>query len=191
MGFAQIGEEIFKLRIHLATVGFKRTADHVDPAVRVQGALERLVGLQADDCLQLLVNIARPVRGNGGRDVGVKIHRGVGGILLANADHHLLPQRRRCWRRLREESFIAFIRGVVMLNKIAHVNGVFPFFTAKPGPCVAVRRDARIDCYFHQILALSGVSRSRGNLPKTEGIQRDHFFFIGRNNRAGRAGRLG
>ena len=62
-----------------------------------------------------------------------------------------------------------------MLNKIAHVDGVFPFFTTKPGPCVAVRRDARIDCYFHQILALSGVSRSRSNLPKTEGVQRDHF----------------
>ena len=62
-----------------------------------------------------------------------------------------------------------------MLNKIAHVNGVFPFFTAKPGPCVAVRRNARINRYFHEILALSGVSRSRGNLPKTEGVQRDHF----------------
>ena len=62
-----------------------------------------------------------------------------------------------------------------MLNKIAHVNGVFPFFTAKPGPCVAVRRNARINRYFHEILALSGVSRSQGNLPKTEGVQRDHF----------------
>jgi hypothetical protein len=101
----------------------------------MQGALERFIGLQADDRLQIFVDIARPVGGNGGGDVGIKIHRGVGGILLTNADHHLLPQRRRCWRRLREESFIAFIRGVVMLNKIADVDGVFPFFTAKPGPC--------------------------------------------------------
>lgn len=62
VGFAQVGKQVFKLRIHLPAIGFERAADHVDPAVRMQGALERLVGLQADDRLQILVDVG-PARG--------------------------------------------------------------------------------------------------------------------------------
>ncbi|MNV62761.1 hypothetical protein D3C71_1553220 [compost metagenome] len=98
MGFAQMGEDILELRVHLASVGFKRAADHVDPAIRMQGAFQRTIRLQADDRFQLFLNIARPVSGNGGRDVGVEINGSVSGVFVTNALHYLLPQRRGGWR---------------------------------------------------------------------------------------------
>ncbi len=149
MGFTQLGEQVFEVRVHLTTVGIERAFDHVDAAVRVQRALQRLVGLQADDLFQTLVDIARVVSGNGGGNIGIEVDRCVRGVLDANARHHLLPEGEGGRGRFSKEGFIAFIRRVVMLNKIADVNTLFPVRAVKSLPCFGVQLIAGIDIYLH------------------------------------------
>ncbi|MNZ46428.1 hypothetical protein D3C78_641100 [compost metagenome] len=108
----------------------------------------------------------------------------MGSVFLSNTVHHFMPQRRRSRRRLRKEGFVAFVWGIVVLNKITHIDRVLPFIGAKPGPRVAVRRRADIHINLHDFLSVSGVSSGWIDLSKTNGIQRDHFFFIGGDNGA-------
>ena len=150
MGLTQRRKLILKVRIHFATIGLEGAFDHLDAAKRMQGALQRLVRLQADDLFQRLVDIARRVGGDGGGDIGVEIHRRMGGVLDADPGHHLLPEGGGRWRRVGEERLIALVRGVVMLNKVADVDLRLPRRTAKALPGVGVSYILGIDIYFHE-----------------------------------------
>ncbi len=149
MGLTQRRKLILKVRIHFATIGLEGAFDHLDAAKRMQGALQRLVRLQADDLFQRLVDIACRVGGDGGGDIGVEIHRRMGGVLDADPGHHLLPEGGGRWRRVSEERLIALVRGVVMLNKVANVDLRLPRRTAKAQPGIGVSYILGIDIYFH------------------------------------------
>ena len=150
VGLAQRRKLILKGGIHFAAIGLEGAFDHIDAAKRMQGALQRLVRLQADDLFQRLVDIARRVGGDGGGDIGVEIHRRMGGVLDADPGHHLLPEGGGRWRRVGEERLIALVRGVVMLNKVADVDLRLPRRTAKALPGVGVSYILGIDIYFHE-----------------------------------------
>ena len=62
VGLAILGEGFMHLRIGLDAGRLQAGFDHAQPAIRKYRALERLIGLQADDDLVLLVDVARLVR---------------------------------------------------------------------------------------------------------------------------------
>ncbi|MNT56941.1 hypothetical protein D3C72_1942800 [compost metagenome] len=124
----------------------------------MQRALQRFIRLQTHDSFEILVDITRRMSGDGGGDVQIEIDRRMRGIFLSNTVHHFVPQRRRSRRRLRKEGFVAFVWGIVVLNKITHIDRVLPFISAKPGPRVAVRRRADIYINLHDFLSVSGVN---------------------------------
>ena len=59
------------LRVGLKPGGLQAGLDHAQAAVRKDGALERLVGLQADDDLVVAVDVAGLVRQQRRRGLGV------------------------------------------------------------------------------------------------------------------------
>ena len=91
MGFAQFAEGIFKFGIHLPTICLKRAADHIYTTKRVQCSFQWLVGLQANNFFQPLLDITGSVGSNGRGNIGIKINRRMGGILDADPIHHLVP----------------------------------------------------------------------------------------------------
>ena len=60
-----LGERLDDVRIGFVAVGLERIDDHAEAAVRHDGALQRRIGLKADDDLVLAVDVARGVGGDG------------------------------------------------------------------------------------------------------------------------------
>ena len=88
--------------------------------------------------------------GNCGGNIGIEIQWRVSRIFDTDAFHDFFPQFRGGRRRFGEKRFIAFIRCIVMLNKIADINFVFPVRTFKAKPCVGVQLIAGINIYLHE-----------------------------------------
>ena len=80
-----LGEGLDHVRIWRVAVRLQRTDHHAEAAVRHDGALQRRVGLQADDDLVVLVDVARGVGGDRTRDL-----RNVEHALLALLDEQRL-----------------------------------------------------------------------------------------------------
>src|SRR4029453_2462570 len=98
--------------------------DHAPAAEGHDRALERRVRLQADDNLTLLVDVARAVRKNARRHL-----RYVQNALLAflrEQRRQLLPESLGSLRGSGEKSTVAFVRCVVALDEIAHVDAALP-----------------------------------------------------------------
>ena len=112
------------------------TFNHLDTTERDDGALERLVGLQADDLFQTVFDVTSIVRGNGGGYVGVKINRRMGTVLFLDAFHDLVPQSRGGLGSASEEALVAFVRGVVLLNEVAGIDFSLPSSGYEAFPCL-------------------------------------------------------
>ena len=96
---------------------------------------ERFVGLQTNDLLQALVDIAGIVSGNGGGQVGIKIDRRVSAVLDLDAFHDLVPQLGGSFGRASQEGLVTFIRGVVLLDEVTGVDRGLPFTGCEAFPC--------------------------------------------------------
>ena len=57
---AVLGESLVHGGVRLDAGGLQAVLDHAQPAIRHDGAAERLVGLQADDHLVVAVDVAGP-----------------------------------------------------------------------------------------------------------------------------------
>ena len=96
-------EDLLDGRVDLVAVGLERALDHAPAPVGDHGPLERGVGLQADDQLVVLVDVAGCVRRDRARDVRVDV---VDAALALGREHRrqLLPDRRGARRRAGQEA---------------------------------------------------------------------------------------
>ena len=103
---ALVGVDVHDLGVDLVAVLRGGLAGDADAAVHVQGTLEGLIGLQADDRLELGVlgvDVARRVRRDAGHDLGVHVeHATLGALLLEEAEHRV-PELLRALRGTHEE----------------------------------------------------------------------------------------
>ncbi len=74
------------------------------------------------------------MRSDGRRQVGIKIYWRMGTVFLLDAFHDFVPQGCRGCGGTAQEGFITFIRGIVFLNEVTHVNAVLPFALCKAFP---------------------------------------------------------
>src|SRR5699024_2295436 len=88
------------------------------------GALEGLVGLQAYDLLEVLVDIAGGMGRDVGDDLGVKIEDAAGGALLLHQVQDLLPELFGALGGAGQEAAVPVVGGVVFLNEFADVDCV-------------------------------------------------------------------
>ncbi len=122
---AVLGEDLLEVLVDRVAVRLQRALDHAPATVRHDRALERGIGLQPDDQLGLAVDVARAVRGDGGRRVRVDV---VDTLLPLGREHRreLLPHRGGARGGSREERVVSGVRGVVALDEVAHVDAVAP-----------------------------------------------------------------
>ncbi len=91
VGAAIFAENPLDFRVDLVAVLFQRLRRHADAAERHQRALEGLVGLQADDLFQLLVDVARRMGGDVADDMRVGVdHAALVELLLVEVED-LIP----------------------------------------------------------------------------------------------------
>ena len=137
MGTGVLGENLVQLLAGLVAVGGAGLLRHLDAAVGHEGALQGLIGLQADDLFQILqlgVDIAGAVGGQTGDDFGLHVQNAALGALLFLQFLQSAPQLVGSVGRAGEEALIAVIRGVVLLDEVTGVDFLFPDAAFKAFP---------------------------------------------------------
>ena len=140
---AILGEDLTQERIGLVAVGFEAIRHHAPAAERHDRPLERRLGLQPDDQLVRLVDIARRVRHDAGRHL-----RDVEDALfpfLREERLQGLPYAACAVGRSLQEGTVAFVGGVVSLDEFAHVDPAAPTPRCEAAPCSDVILPDQID----------------------------------------------
>ena len=113
-----------------------RGLDHAPPAVGHHRALERGVGLQADDDVVVGADVSGGEGVHVAGDVGLDV---VDAALALDAQElalQRLPDVQRLLGRAREEARVAGVRGEVGEDEVAHVDDVLPGAALEPLPSV-------------------------------------------------------
>ena len=126
VGFTVFGEGFFHLLVERGVVDLAGIHDHLDAAIGHDGAFQRFIGLQTDDDFKVFVDIARCVAVDAGNDISVDFQRGFGAVFFFHTFHHAVPQFGGSGGGRGEEAAVAFIRGVVLLDEVAHIDAGFP-----------------------------------------------------------------
>ena len=137
MGAGVLGENLVQLLAGLEAVGGAGLLCHLDAAVGHEGALEGLVGLQTHDLLQILqafVDIAGAVSGQAADHFGLHIQHAALGALGLLQLLQGTPQLVGCLGGAGQKAFVAVIRGVVLLDEVAHIDFFFPDAALKAFP---------------------------------------------------------
>ena len=138
---AVLGEDFAQQRIGLVAVGFEAVGHHAPAAERHDRPLERRLGLQPDDQLVRLVDVARRVRQDAGRHL-----RDVEDALLPLLGEQRLqglPDAARAVSGAFQEGSVALVGCVVALDELSYVDLTPP----APWREAAPRSDVvRLDC---------------------------------------------
>ena len=132
-----IGENLVQLGARRVAVLLAGFLCHLDAAERHERALERLVGLQAHDLLEVLegfADVARLMARNRRNDIGVHVEHAA---LLAFFGLQLLELAPKLFSgvgRTRQKFLAAFVCGVVTLDEIADVDFALPESAVKAFP---------------------------------------------------------
>ena len=126
MGFTVFGEDFFQHRVQFAIVRFAGTFNHFDAAERDNRTFQRLFSLQTNDFLKSFVDVARVMRSDGGCEGSVEVNRRVSAVFLFNTFHNVVPQLGCRFSCASQEGLVAFIRGIVFLDKVTYVDFFLP-----------------------------------------------------------------
>ena len=128
-------EDAVQLGVRLVAVGRQRLFGHLDAAIRHKCALQRLVGLKADNLLKVLVEIARLVRGDGRDDIRIHVEDAALGPLLLLQRLQFVPQLRSRISRVRQKRRVAGIRRIVQADEFRGIDLILPFAARETFPC--------------------------------------------------------
>ena len=135
--FVILREDLVQLLRRLVAIRRAGLFGHLDTAVRHECALERLVGLQTHDALQILRalgDVSRSVGRQTRDDLRLHIeYTALGALLLLQALQDA-PQLLRGLGWALQEAFAAVISRVIVLNKSANVHFIRPLGSLEPVP---------------------------------------------------------
>ena len=165
MGLAILVEDLVVLVVDVEAVVLGGLLRHLDAAVGHEGALERLVGLQAHDLLEVLgvlADVARAVGGQARDDLGLALENAAVGALGGLELLDLVPELVGGLGRLSEEGLVAVVGGVVLLDEVADVDVVHPVPLVESVPLFAHLHEcsllyARISCIARGLPNVSGA----------------------------------
>ena len=141
VGAGVFGKDLMQLGAGGIPVGGAGLFRHLDAAVGHEGALEGLVGLQADDLLQILefrVDIAGAVGRQAGNDLRLHIQHAALGALLFLQALQRAPQFIRRFSGPCKETFVPRIGRIVFLDEVAGVDFFLPDAAFKAFPLFEV-----------------------------------------------------
>ena len=141
MGFPISMEVFFQLWIQFIAVLFQGTFCHFHATIKVHNPFQRRICLQAHNYLIFPVNISRCKIVNTGYDIGFHIQNAFFHF-FQNQFMAFIPYFLCSICNPFQESVITFVKGIVFLNKVAHIHQVAPLAGTKSLPSSAVDVDA-------------------------------------------------
>ncbi len=147
VGLVILREDFVKLRRRGVTVIGAGFFSHADTAERHESTLERLIGLKTNNLFQILIEIARCVGSNRGNDFRIHVEHATLGTFFFLELLEFTPELVRSVRRTGEERFVAIIRLVVFLNKVADVDFFLPNATFKAFPSFILNHNDSPFCF--------------------------------------------
>ncbi len=126
MVLAVLGPDLLDRRVEGVAKGVQAVLDHPEAAVRHDRALQRRVGLEADDDFGVAVDVARRVRGDRRGAVGGGVEDALGALDLEEFGE-LGPDSQGAGGRSGEEGVIPEVGGIVRLDEAAYVDALHPF----------------------------------------------------------------
>ena len=134
VGLAGGLEHVERLLAHLEAVAFQGLLGHTKTAEGHEGALQRGICLQTNNCFKVLIDIACGMGYNGGYHFLICCKYAACLNFLLHKQLHLVPQCICAGCGAGEETLIALVGGVVLLNEIAYVDGFSPYAAVKALP---------------------------------------------------------
>lgn len=138
-GLALEGVALDNVLVDLVAVLAGSLASDADTTVDVQRALERLVGLEANNGLLVamgIIDVASGVAHDTRDGLGVHIEDTTLLALLKQQVENLAPQLLGTLGRTYEERLIALVGGVVLLDEVSDVNFSRPDAFLEAFPCL-------------------------------------------------------
>ncbi len=142
VGLAVLREDLLQFRGDRVAVRLQGAGDHPPAAVGHDRALERGVGLEADDQFPVTVDVAGGVRGDRRRDVVGDVEDALT-ALLREPVRDRPPHGGGALGGTGEEGVVALVGRVVVLDEVADVDGVAPQSALEALPGLAVPRGLR------------------------------------------------
>ena len=136
MCLSVVCEDIADLRVYFIAVSLASLFSHTDTAERLQGALQRLVSLQTNDGLQILIDVTCIVRIYCRNQLGVHVQNAAVFTFLLEQVHYFAPQFLGGISRAGQKAFVTLIRSVVLLDEVTDVDGLFPCAADETFPCL-------------------------------------------------------
>ena len=140
MRLAVFRKDFMELLRRLVAVGRAGLLGHLDAAVGHEGALEGLVGLKADNLLKVFglgIDVTGAVGRHRADNLGLHVEHAALEALLPLQLLQLAPEDIGCLRGALEETLVAVIGSVVVLNKITHIHFVEPFHALEASPFIS------------------------------------------------------
>ena len=134
MGFSVLGKVATNLGIQLIAIGRQALLGRAHASVQIHHSLQGRVGLQTDDHLVLLVNVAGLKIADAGNPVGFHIQHAAVFHLLHQKVAAFPPHAAGFFGGPLQKAVVPFVQGVVLLDKIAHVYFFLPNAAVKSFP---------------------------------------------------------
>ena len=146
-----VGLVVFELLLNFGgdfiAIGFAGGAHHAHAAKGVAGPLQGLVGLQAHDDVFLLVQVAGAKAGGGDDGLGVHLQSAAVCVLLQKQILKLLADAQRPLGGAAEKAAVPAVGGIVLLDKVADVDLIFPQSANKAVPFLPFHKGAILSLY--------------------------------------------
>ena len=137
VGLAIFRKCLANLRVRLEPRRFQASFDHAQSAERKNRALERLVGLQADDHLVIAIDISGLMREQRRGCLRIDGEHAFF-LFLLEIGLQLLPDRLCAFGRADKKGLIACIRRNIADDEIAHRDRVTPGALPEPSPITII-----------------------------------------------------
>ena len=126
VGLSPLREDVDHIVIHFIAIGLTGLHRHADAAEDLQGTLQRFVGLQTDDLLEVFVDVPCRVRCDGRDHARVHVEDAALFSLLLKEVEDLSPQFCCAVRGTGEEALIALVQSVVEQDEVPHIDVFLP-----------------------------------------------------------------
>ena len=136
MSLAVLGKDLLDLGVNFLTSFLDGGLNHAPAAIGHHRTLEGGISLQSDDNVVVLADVAGLESVNIRGGVGVNIEDANLTFLRQVVLFKGFPHAQGLFRRPGEEGSISFVRGVVVLNEVTHVDFFGPVAPNKTVPCV-------------------------------------------------------
>ena len=136
VSLAVLGKDLLDLGVNFLTSFLDGGLNHAPAAIGHHRTLEGGISLQTDDNIVVLADVAGLESVNVRGGVGVNIEDANLTFLRQVVLFKGFPHAQGLFRRPGEEGSISFVRGVVALNEVTHVDFFGPVAPNKTVPCV-------------------------------------------------------